>query len=464
MLYMAKQKQQFLCSECGDVFGKWSGQCGSCKEWNTLKDFKEAKVVTGVQEKLAHKISTSVSGVKKKLSLAKKTTGTDSLRISSGISEFDRVLGGGFFPGSITLLTGDPGIGKSTLSLQACISIAKKMPDKKVIIISGEESENQISDRLFRISEKAPKNLFLLAEGILETAMESIPIEETGFILFDSVQTLASLQVASLSGSMAQSTAVTERIMIFSKKNNIPTMLIGHVTKTGEMAGPQTMAHLVDTVLHIEGDDASEYRIVKSRKNRFGSVSEMGVFEMGNKGMIEVKNPSKSFLSGRLKNAIGSSIYAGIEGSRPFLIEVQALSSPTSFGYPKRSTSGFDANRLSILLAVLSRFTMSKLDNEDVFINVVGGLKLNERAADMAILAALISSKKKQPLPEKTIFFGEVGLSGEIRNGNFSEKRLAEAEKLGFTQAVIPFSAKILKGKIECVKVKTVQDLEKWVG
>jgi len=294
--------------------------------------------------------------------------------------------------------------------------------------------------------------------------METIPIDETGFVLFDSVQTLASLQVASLSGSMAQSTAVTERIMMFSKTHNIPTMLIGHVTKTGEMAGPQTMAHLVDTVLHIEGDDRSDYRIVKSRKNRFGSVSEMGVFEMGEKGMTEVKNPSKSFLSGRLKNAIGSSIYAGIEGSRPFLIEVQALSNPTNFGYPKRSTSGFNANRLAILLAVTSRFTMSKLDNDDVFVNIVGGLNLQERAADLAIVAALISSKKKQPLPEKTIFFGEVGLSGEIRNGNFSEKRLLEAEKLGFTQAVIPYSAKKYGGKIECVKVRTVQELERWVG
>jgi len=487
IIVMAKNSIQYLCQECGDVHLKWSGQCLSCKEWNTLKEFKEVKISKKTQEKLGHKIRGMSNGEGKKkimspidiLAKSKNASGDNkNLRIQTDISELDRVVGGGFFKGSLTLLTGDPGIGKSTLSLQACLAIAEKIPEKKVVIISGEESESQITDRLYRITQTPPKNLFLLSESILETAIASLDIENTGFILFDSVQTLASIEIESMSGSVTQNVAVTERIMLLSKKYNIPTILIGHVTKTGEMAGPQTMAHLVDTMLHIEGESGSDFRILKSRKNRFGDVSEIGVFSMHSSGMKEVKNPSATFLSGRLPNAIGSAIYAGVEGSRPFLIEIQSLTNATAFGYPKRSNSGFDSNRLEILLAVVARYTSAKLENDDVFINIVGGLKIKERSADLAIVASLISSKKKIALPEKTVFFGEIGLSGEIRAVNNISKRLQEAQKLGFSQAVIPtissqaftlLTEELLEKNIKVgdnlklVQVKTVFELEKFI-
>ena len=487
---MAKNSIQYLCQDCGAVYSKWSGQCASCKEWNTLKEFKEVKISKKTQEKLGHKISHIQNGrgnnIKKLLSpkdimgnsINNKNVSQEQRRITTEISELDRVLGGGFFQGSITLLTGDPGIGKSTLSLQACLAIAEKIPHKKVVIISGEESETQITDRLYRITDNPPNNLLLLSESILEAALSSIDTENTGFILFDSVQTLASLEIESMAGSVTQNTAVTERIMILSKQYSIPTLLIGHVTKSGDMAGPQTMAHLVDTILHIEGESGSDFRILKSRKNRFGDVSEVGVFSMYSSGMKEVKNPSATFLSGRLEHAIGSAIYAGVEGSRPFLMEVQALSNRTSFGYPKRSNSGFDSNRLEILLAVIARYTSAHLDNDDVFINIVGGLKIKERSADLAIVASLISSKKKIPLPEKTVFFGEIGLSGEIRSVNNITKRLQETQKLGFSQAVIPSLSKnafqvleqelaekgiYLNKDITVIQVKTIAEVEKFL-
>ena len=490
---MAKNVTQYLCQDCGDVQSKWAGQCPSCKEWNTLKEYKEVKISKKTQEKLGHKISPKGKGESKNKLLSpidiannanSENKNIANIRIQTGISELDRVLGNGFFKGSITLLTGDPGIGKSTLSLQACLAIAQKIPEKKIVIISGEESESQITDRLYRITKNPPKNLFLLSESILETAISAIDLEETGFILFDSVQTLASIEVESMSGSVTQNVAVTERIMLLSKKYNIPTVLIGHVTKTGEMAGPQTMAHLVDTMLHLEGETGGDFRILKSRKNRFGDVSEIGVFSMHASGMKEVKNPSATFLSGRLADAIGSAIYVGVEGARPFLIEIQSLSNPTAFGYPKRSNSGFDSNRLEILLAVIARYTSIKLENDDVFINIVGGLKIKERSADLAIVASLLSSKRKKPLPDKTVFFGEIGLSGEIRSVNNVGKRLQEAYKLGFKKAIIPKLTKTAyanlqnelfekniniavkngeKTDIELLELRTVCELEKLI-
>lgn len=463
-----KDKTVFECIECGTEYPRWAGKCDQCGEWNTLKERKivPTAAVAVPSARLANKIGTE--NFSKKLSPAVKTS-EKTTRLSSGISEFDRVLGGGFFAGGITLLTGDPGIGKSTLSLHTAISMAQQYPEKEVVLVSGEESFSQISDRVFRFTKTPPKNLLILSEGILENALSLIDNREISFLLFDSVQTLASQEIPSAPGSLTQTTTVTEKIMIYGKEKNIPCLLIGHVTKTGEMAGPQTMAHLVDTVLHLEGEKFSEYRILRSRKNRFGSVFEMGVFEMQENGLHEVKNPSKSFLSGRLENAMGSVIFAGLEGTRPFLVEVQALTKYTSFGYPKRSTSGFDTNRLNILLAVLSRYTNAKLDNEDVFVNIAGGLKISEPASDLSVLAALISSKKKVIVPTDTVFCGEVGLSGEIRQVAHIEKRLQEAQKLGFTKAVVPLSAKKTLEKIqkktqkflEISYVKTVQELEK---
>lgn len=460
---MAKAKEQYKCTACTHIVSKWAGQCPECGEWNSLEPYTALQMDSATQKKLHHKIGESTP---KQLSLPQKQSESIT-RISSGIGECDRVLGGGFFPGSLTLLTGDPGIGKSTLSLMMAIklaqTLAQKGSSKKVVLISGEESEGQVSDRLFRIAPTAPHNLFLLSEGIWESILPVLPLEDIGFLIFDSVQTIATLEVPSASGSMTQTVAITERIMELAKRNNIPTLLIGHVNKSGEMAGPQTLAHLVDTVLFLSGEETSEYRILKSKKNRFGNVSEMGVFEMKENGLQEVKNPSQSFLSGRLKNALGSAIFAGIEGTRPFLIEIQSLTKHTSFGYPKRSTSGFDANRLAILIAVLARFGGVQLDSEDVFVNTVGGLVLKERGCDLAVISALISSKKKQPLPEKTIFLGEVGLSGEVRNIAHIEKRLFEAEKMGFSHAVLPFNtpdSQLKATSLHITKVRTVSDIK----
>lgn len=455
---MAKEKISYVCRECGKSHHKWSGQCEGCKAWNTLTETVESLVSLPSGSRVAHRVKNITST----LTAPSKNSNTSSVRISSGISEFDRVLGGGFFPGSISLLIGDPGVGKSTLALLALVHIARSMPDKKVILVSGEESAGQISDRLFRMVPTPPANLFLLAEGIWENAVLQIPIPDTGFLLFDSVQTIATLEIPSASGSLAQSVAVVERMMMLSKTNNIPALLIGHVTKTGEMAGPQTMAHLVDTVLHLEAEGYSEYRMLRSKKNRFGAVSEIGIFEMNESGLQEVKNPSQHFLAGRLENAIGSAIFPSVEGSRSYLMEIQALSKYTSFGYPKRSTSGFDANRLAILLAVLGRFTSAKLESEDVFLNIAGGLKASEPAADVAVMAAILSSKKKTPLPSGYVFLGEVGLTGEIRHVPYLEKRLQEAKKLGFRTAVIPaFSMNAAMQKIfPCIGIKTVTELE----
>lgn len=454
---MAKEKTLYACTECGKVHSKWSGQCEGCKMWNTLVEHKEIITPAMGQSKIAHRVKNTSSPIMK----PSKKNNAPTIRISSGMEEFNRVLGGGFFPGSVSLLTGDPGVGKSTLSLHALISIAKEMPEKKVILISGEESFEQISDRIMRLTKTVPENLFLLCEGIWEKIIPQIPLEETGFLLFDSVQTIATLDLPSASGSLAQSVGIVERMMLLSKENGIPSLLIGHVTKSGEMAGPQAMAHLVDTVLHLESEGYSEYRMLRSRKNRFGSVSEIGIFEMNESGLHEVKNPSAHFLSGRLENAIGSAIFPSIEGSRSYLMEVQALTKYTSFGYPKRSTSGFDNNRLAILLAVIGRFTGVKLDSEDVFVNVAGGLKTSEPAADLAVIASIISSKKKNPLPEKTVFLGEVGLSGEVRHVPYLEKRLMEAKKLGFNNAILPsFSiSKEVEEIMECTGVRTVAEL-----
>lgn len=458
------EKSVFMCTDCGGEHMKWCGQCEFCKEWNTLKEIKLSATPKNTSARTAQRIEHSNTN-KKTLTSPKKPLESDLVRYTTNISEFDRVLGGGFFPGSITLLTGDPGIGKSTLSLHACLELAKRYPDKKIVLVSGEESEAQISDRIFRLIPTPPKNLFLISEGIIEHSLEALgDITEVGFLLFDSIQTLSSVHVPSAPGSITQTVAVTEKIMLLAKQENIPTLIVGHVTKTGEMAGPQTLAHLVDTVLHFEGEDFSEYRILRSKKNRFGSVFEMGVFEMTQTGLHEINNPSQSFLSGRLKNALGSAVFPAMEGTRPLLMEIQALTKYTSFGYPKRSTSGFSANRLAILLAVLQRFTGAQLDNEDVFVNIVGGLKISEPAADLAVVAALISSKTKKPLLGTTVFCGEIGLSGEIRQVSRLEQRLKEAEKLGFKKAIIPVQRKKIKTDLEVIEIRTVGELEGVMG
>lgn len=426
-----KLKTIYVCQQCKHETSKWTGKCNECDAWNS---FIEDVINVGKPTK------GSMSGSTRNLRIqAKSPTRLTDLkikanRVSTGIEEFDRVMGSGIIPGSLTLLSGEPGIGKSTITLQIANNIAKKAP---VLLISGEESIEQIGARATRLKLRE-KNLTAINEYNLETILETIKIEKPQFVIIDSIQVVSSLDVPSHAGSISQVRYCTERIMELAKKSKIPMMIIGHVTKDGNLAGPRVLEHLVDTVLHLEGDRFQQFRILRAAKNRFGSCSEVGIFEMVEAGMREVKNPSEQFLEGRKDNAIGSAITVAIEGTRPFLVEVQALVSTSPFGYPKRTANGFDLNRLQILIAALEKYGKLNLQNQDVFINVVGGIKLTEPASDFAVLMAIASSLIKKPLPSDTVIFGEVGLSGELRKVVHSDKRKKEAKKLGFPQILNP--------------------------
>ncbi|MBI5412429.1 DNA repair protein RadA [Candidatus Peregrinibacteria bacterium] len=443
-----KLKTIYICSKCGAESPKWAGQCFKCQAWNTLVE----DVVDLSPQKMAMsqarpaKVEIAITNVKFK-----------DTRFETGISELDRVLGGGFVRDSVVLLAGDPGIGKSTLTLQVCAQYAAK--NKKVLYLSGEESIEQISGRAERLKITSP--CALLNENNLETILATLSAEKPDFAVIDSVQVMASEQIPSQAGSVSQIRYVTEQLMQFAKANKVSLLLIGHVTKDGQLAGPQVLTHLVDTVLYLEGDAYHNFRLLKSAKNRFGAVDEVGVFTMEEQGMIPVKNPSAIFLEGRSKNPIGSIVFPTVEGTRAFLVEVQALTAYTQFGYPKRTADGFPINRLNIIIAALNRYAQLKLDSSDIFVNVVGGLKLDEPAADLAVAMAIVSSKSQKAVPEDLFIFGEMGLSGEVRSVMHLEKRLKEAEKLGFKKAIIPFVAKLSKTNLQIVAVRTVAEAVK---
>lgn len=436
-------KEVFLCNSCGNDFPKWSGQCPVCKEWNTIKEFKTSK------EKQF------VSGEKQEL-ISISSVNTEKKRISTAFLEFDRVLGGGLLSDSLTLLTGDPGVGKSTLSLQAAIEISST---NHVLYVSGEESEAQIASRAQRISDKKLDKFNLLSESNLENVIKTIAHKpELNLVVIDSIQTMYSSAISALAGSPTQVKYCAESLMHFFKQKNLACLLIGHVTKDGNFSGPQTLAHLVDTVLYLEGERYNDLRILRSTKNRFGSTSEIGVFSMNESGLVEIKNPSSVFLDGRLENAEGSVIFPSLEGTRPLLVEVQALSTWTNFGHPKRTASGVDINRLHIMLAVLQKHAGVKMDNMDVFVNVVGGLRVNDPALDLALVMAIYSSKTKKSLGSDIVCMGELGLSGEIRSVQNIEKRLKEAEKLGFKVAVLPKLKQKISTKLELKEVNSLTD------
>ncbi len=400
----------------------------------------------------ASKLSKTPRSIKVEAKDARPLSGfkQSARKIFSGINEFDRVLGDGIVPGSLTLLSGEPGIGKSTLTLQVANKIAK---NHKVLLISGEESLEQIATRNTRLGFNE-KNLVAINEFNLETILETIKSQNPDFVIIDSIQVISSLDIPSSAGSISQVRYCAEQIMELIKTRNIATFLIGHVTKDGTLAGPKVLEHLVDTVLHLEGDRFQQFRLLRAAKNRFGSCSEVGIFEMNEKGLQEVKNPSAQFLDGRKKNAVGSAITVSMEGTRPFLVEVQALVSKSPFGYPKRTANGFDLNRLQILIAVLEKYAKINLQTQDVFVNVVGGIKLGEPAADLAVLMAIASSYLKKPLPEAVIF-GEVGLSGELRKPNHEEKRNKEAEKLGFKKTISSTSIKEINQALRVFKTSS---------
>ena len=428
---MAKAKKTaFFCQNCGYESAKWMGQCPACREWNTfVEEPTAAKTPAGTQGIGNH----SAAG-RKPVHLTEISTGKEE-RIPTGIGELDRVLGGGIVPGSLTLVGGDPGIGKSTLLLQVCRMLSTA--GHQVLYISGEESLRQIKLRAVRIGE-FNENLSLLCETNLDIIRAVMEKEKPEMAVIDSIQTMYNEEVSSAPGSVSQVRESTNVLMQIAKGMGISIFIVGHVTKDGNVAGPRVLEHMVDTVLYFEGDRHASYRILRGVKNRFGSTNEIGVFEMREEGLAEVPNPSEFMLEGRPAEASGAVTACSMEGTRPILLEVQALVSKTNFGLPRRTAAGVDYNRVNLLMAVLEKRCRYALSGYDAYVNIAGGMKMNEPALDLAIVMALISSYKDRPLDEKTIVFGEVGLSGEVRAVSMAEQRVHEAVKMGFTRCILP--------------------------
>lgn len=446
---MAKGKKRiFFCQNCGHEENKWLGQCPMCKQWNTFVE--EAVTVTK---------SSTVKQAKETEVVPLKNVVTDNEdRVSTTIEELDRVLGGGIVPGSLILVGGDPGIGKSTLLLQVCQKLCEQK--KRVLYISGEESLKQIKLRANRMGEFT-EELLLLCETNLEIIKNIIEKRKPDMVVIDSIQTMYSEDVGSAPGSVSQVRESTNVFMQLAKGLGITIFIVGHVTKEGTVAGPRVLEHMVDTVLYFEGDRHASYRILRGVKNRFGSTNEIGVFEMRQNGLVEVENPSEFMLSGRPENASGSVVACSMEGTRPILLEIQALVCNSNFGMPRRTAAGTDYNRVNLLMAVLEKRAGIHMSNADAYVNIAGGMKINEPAIDLGIVMALVSSYKNLPIDEKTIVFGEVGLSGEVRAVNMPEQRVAEAKKLGFETCIMPeVSVSVVKGikGIKIIGVNTIND------
>ena len=446
---MAKAKNVFVCSNCGYESSKWLGKCPACNEWNT---FYEEKIVanSGVLSNSSNKIKS----VPRKL---KDVEGIDVARTSTGIGELDRVLGGGLVKGSLVLVGGEPGIGKSTLILQLCDKVNGQ---GKVLYISGEESAEQVKIRADRLNINN-EDLMFLGETNIDNIQDAIISISPKLVIIDSIQTMYSEEITSAAGTVSQVREITARIMRMCKDNGITTIIIGHVTKDGNIAGPRVLEHMVDTVLYLEGERYFSYRILRSVKNRFGSTNEVGMFEMKNEGMVEITNPSSILISERNDNPAGSVIVASMEGTRPLLVELQALTTPSVFGIPKRTANGIDYNRLAVLIAVIEKKAGIALGGQDVYLNVVSGIKIVEPAIDLGIVLACTSSYKNISIPQDVVAIGEVGLTGEVRAVNMIEKRIKEAEKLGFKKCIIPESnKKLLKDnfKLDIIGVRNVNE------
>lgn len=447
---MAKTKVAYFCQSCGTQESKWVGQCRGCGEWNTFV------------EEVIHKSSPSASQSKinglapQKPVPIKEVVLDAEERIDTTVSELNRILGGGLVKGSMTLVGGEPGIGKSTLVLQMALSLVKL----KILYVSGEESARQIKLRAERIGVLSD-NLYLLGETSLENILLQIENLQPDLVIIDSVQTVATENIESAPGSVSQIRECTSRLLQYAKTTAVPYILIGHITKDGNIAGPKVLEHIVDTVLQFEGDLHNNYRILRSKKNRFGSTSELGIFEMMGTGLKEILNPSKVLLSEYDENLSGQAVAATIDGSRPFLIEVQALVSSAAYGTPQRSATGFDIKRLNMLLAVLEKRANFKIATKDVFLNIAGGIKVNDPAIDLALIAAVISSSADLPISSKDCFAAEIGLSGEIRPVSRVEQRISEAEKLGFKRIFISkynTGLEVKSNNIEIVKIGKVDE------
>ena len=424
---MAKQKTVFFCTECGNETPKWQGRCPSCGQWNTMQEHIEKPNPVG----RGAVAPVDNSRTAQRLSEVDSVT---ELRFSSGMGELDRVLGGGAVAGSLVLVGGAPGIGKSTLLLQICNSLCA---GRKVLYISGEESEKQLKLRAQRIGVM-PDDLFILSETRLSDILASVAQLEPDILIVDSIQTLYNEENESTPGSVSQVKDCTMSMMQLSKSQGITVFVVGHINKDGAIAGPKVLEHMVDCVLYFEGDQNSSYRLLRAAKNRFGSTNEIGVFEMADNGLIEVPNPSQMLLDGRPEGASGTCVACVMEGTRPVLAEVQALVTKTSFNVPRRTSDGFDFNRAALLLAVAEKRTGMKLSVFDAYINVIGGLRLDEPGADLPVVLAVASSYRDRPIPDDLVAIGEVGLTGEIRSVSHMNQRLAEVARLGFKKCIIP--------------------------
>ena len=444
---MAKAKKSvYFCQNCGHEESKWLGQCPACREWNT---FVEEKVTPAAAKAVKERKDAQV------VTLSSIETDEDD-RMNTGIEELDRVLGGGIVKGSLVLVGGDPGIGKSTLLLQVCQRLSAA--GRKLLYISGEESLKQIKLRANRMGEFT-ENLYLLCETSLDIIRGIIEQQKPGMVVIDSIQTMYNEEVGSAPGSVSQVRESTNIFMQLAKGLNISIFIVGHVTKEGTVAGPRVLEHMVDTVLYFEGDRHASYRILRGVKNRFGSTNEIGVFEMRKEGLTEVKNPSEFMLSGKPEHASGSVVACAMEGTRPMLMEIQALVCKTNFGMPRRTAAGLDYNRVNLLMAVLEKRLGLPLSGYDAYVNIAGGIRLNEPAADLGIVLAVASSYKNRPIAEEVIAFGEVGLSGEVRAVSMPEQRVSEAKKLGFTTCILPEVSVKTVGNIEGVKIIGVKSV-----
>jgi DNA repair protein RadA/Sms len=445
---LKKSKTSFFCQHCGYMSPKWLGKCPSCSGWNCFAE---------------ELVNDSDSGSRAEMSFGGKPLPIEDIpaqegqRTITGIAEIDRVLGGGIVGGSAILIGGEPGIGKSTLMLQMMNNLAEK--GLKVLYVSGEESASQIKLRSKRIGAAA-KDLLVLVEVSLEKILEQIKAVSPAIVVIDSIQTVYSGELMSAPGSVGQVRESSSRLILFSKKNNIPVFLVGHVTKDGSIAGPKVLEHMVDTVLYFEGDSGHAYRIVRSIKNRFGPTNEIGVFEMMDKGLKEVPNPSAFFLAERPQNVAGSVVVPSLEGTRPILVEIQALVSATNLGMPRRTAIGVDHNRVSLLVAVLDKICGMHLGASDIFINVAGGVRVEEPAVDLGVVAAMASSFLDKPIDARTVVLGEVGLAGEVRAISQMDVRIKEAARLGFNRCLVPKTNSAQLAKIAKMEICTVSSLK----
>lgn len=430
-----KDKTMYVCENCGQESPKWIGKCPACGQWNTFKEIKVSSDTGTMAARSAAKSVLTASADRNRPLHLRDISAKDEPRISTGDGEFDRVLGGGLVKGSIVLLGGEPGIGKSTLTLQTILG----MGERKILYVSGEESANQLKMRAERLTQhSSPDTLLILTETSLEAIFEHIKEVQPELVIVDSIQTISTESADSSAGSIVQVRECASALLRFAKTSGVPVILIGHITKEGSLAGPKILEHIVDTVIQFEGDQQHLYRILRATKNRFGSTSELGIYEMRHDGLRQVSNPSELLLNSDHEGLSGVAISAAVEGVRPFLLETQALVSSAAYGTPQRSATGFDQRRLNMLLAVLEKRVGFKLMQKDVFLNIAGGLRVTDMAMDLSVIAAVLSSNVDTPIEQGWCMAGEVGLSGEVRPVARIEQRIGEAEKLGFTDIIIP--------------------------